>query len=57
MDKDRAVGIRKQFVGSVKKVAGELVGDAKLKADGEAERIAGKIQNAAGGLKDSLKGK
>ena len=57
MDKDRVAGIRKQVVGSVKKAAGELVGDAKLKADGEAERIAGKIQNAAGGLKDSLKGK
>jgi len=55
MDKDRAIGIRKQFTGAVKKATGELMGDAKLKADGEAEQLAGKIQNAVGGIKDKLK--
>ena len=55
MDKDRVAGMAKQAKGSVKHLAGEVLGDSKLKAEGTAEKMAGKAQNAAGGLKDSLR--
>ena len=31
--------------------------NAKLQADGKADKAAGKIQNAVGGVKDALRGK
>ena len=55
MDKDRIAGSAKQVIGGIKEAAGKVVGDAKLKADGKAEKIEGKIQNAVGGIKDALK--
>jgi uncharacterized protein YjbJ (UPF0337 family) len=57
MDKDRVAGIANQVKGSVKEAAGKVTGDAKLKADGKGDKTAGKIQNAVGGLKDTLRGK
>jgi len=56
MDKDRVVGSAKQIKGAVKQVVGRAIGDAKLESDGRADKIEGKIQNAIGGLKDTLKG-
>ena len=41
----------------MKEVAGKLTGDAKLQTEGKADKAAGKIQNAVGGIKDTLKGK
>lgn len=57
MDKDRIKGAAKQAKGVVKKVAGKLTGDAKLKAEGKADIAKGKVQNAVGGVKDTLRGK
>jgi uncharacterized protein YjbJ (UPF0337 family) len=57
MDKDRIAGAAKEIKGSVKETIGKAVGDAKLQADGRADQVEGKIQNAVGGLKDALKGK
>jgi uncharacterized protein YjbJ (UPF0337 family) len=57
VDKDRVVGSAKQIKGGVKEVVGKAVGDRKLEAEGKVEKIEGKVQNAIGGLKDSLKGK
>jgi uncharacterized protein YjbJ (UPF0337 family) len=57
MDKDRVVGSGKEIKGSVKQVVGKAVGDAKLESEGTADKIEGKVQNAIGGLKDTLKGK
>jgi uncharacterized protein YjbJ (UPF0337 family) len=57
VDKDRVVGSAKQIKGGVKEVVGKAVGDRKLEAEGKAEKIEGKVQNAVGGLKDALKGK
>jgi uncharacterized protein YjbJ (UPF0337 family) len=56
MDRDRVIGVGKNIVGSVKEVIGKLVGDAKLQADGKADQIEGKLQNAVGSAKDTLKG-
>jgi uncharacterized protein YjbJ (UPF0337 family) len=56
MDKNRIIGAGKQMLGAAKQAAGKLVGDAKLQADGKAEIIEGKLQNAAGSAADTLKG-
>jgi uncharacterized protein YjbJ (UPF0337 family) len=55
MDKDRVVGSAKQVKGAVKQAVGKVVGDAKLESEGRADRIEGKVQNAIGGLKDTVK--
>ena len=34
---------------------GNYSGDAKLEADGKADKVEGKVQNAVGGFKDALK--
>jgi len=52
MNKDRIEGSAKQAKGAVKDAAGKLTGDAKLQAEGRADKAAGKVQNAFGGLKD-----
>jgi uncharacterized protein YjbJ (UPF0337 family) len=45
----------KQAKGAVKDAAGKVTGDAKLQAEGKADKAEGKVQNAIGGLKDKLK--
>jgi len=55
MDKDRVAGTAKQAKGSLKHLAGKVTGDTKLKAEGQAEKAAGKVQNSVGGLKDKLR--
>ena len=57
MDKDRVVGSAKVIKGKIKEAVGKAVGDAKLESEGKADKIEGKVQNAIGGLKDTLKGK
>jgi len=55
MDKDRVKGSANQATGTIKEVVGNLTGDAKLKTEGTAQKIAGKIQNVIGGIKDTVK--
>jgi uncharacterized protein YjbJ (UPF0337 family) len=55
--KDRVEGSAKEIIGKIKEVAGKVLGDAKLESEGKADQVAGKVQNAVGGLKDTLKGK
>ena len=55
MDKDRTAGIGHQVKGSVKEAAGKVTGDKKLQAEGKGEKLAGKVQNAVGGAKDSIR--
>jgi uncharacterized protein YjbJ (UPF0337 family) len=55
--KDRIIGSAKVVKGNVKEAVGKAVGDAKLEAQGKADKIEGKVQNAVGGIKDTLKGK
>lgn len=57
MDKDRVIGSAKVVKGKVKEAVGKVVGDAKLEAEGKADKVEGKIQNAVGGVKDVLRGK
>jgi uncharacterized protein YjbJ (UPF0337 family) len=55
MDNDRIKGSVKQIVGRIKEVIGTALGDKKAEEDGKAEQIAGKTQNAVGGLKDAVR--
>ena len=55
MDRDRIAGAAKEIKGSVKEAVGKAVGDAKLQADGKADKIEGKVQNAVGSLKDAIR--
>ena len=55
-DHDRIEGAAKNIGGKVKEAAGKLTGDEKLKAEGRAEQVEGKVHNAVGGVKDALKG-
>jgi uncharacterized protein YjbJ (UPF0337 family) len=55
MDKNRVAGAAKQVIGSIKQMVGKVLGDAKLQAEGNAERTEGKVQNVVGGVKDALK--
>jgi uncharacterized protein YjbJ (UPF0337 family) len=57
VDKDRIIGSAKVAKGNVKEAVGKAVGDTKLEAQGKADKIEGKVQNAVGGIKDTLKGK
>jgi len=57
IDKDRIVGSTKVVKGNVKEALGKAIGDAKLEAEGKADKIEGKVQNAVGGIKDTIKGK
>jgi len=57
VDKDRIIGSAKVIKGDVKEAVGKVVGDAKLEQEGKADQIEGKVQNAIGGIKDTLKGK
>jgi uncharacterized protein YjbJ (UPF0337 family) len=54
MDKNRIEGSVKQAKGSVEVAVGKLLGDDKLTAKGNVDKVAGKIQNALGSLSDAL---
>jgi uncharacterized protein YjbJ (UPF0337 family) len=55
MDHNRVQGSIKQAQGNIKEAVGRAFGDAKLRTEGKADRIAGQAQNAMGGMKDSLR--
>jgi uncharacterized protein YjbJ (UPF0337 family) len=55
MNKDRIAGAAKVVEGKTKVAAGKVLGDAKLQADGQADKVEGTAQNAIGGIKDAAK--
>jgi uncharacterized protein YjbJ (UPF0337 family) len=55
MDKDRIKGAAHEAKGAVKQGIGKASGDAKLETEGTAEKNAGKVQNAVGGIKDAAR--
>jgi uncharacterized protein YjbJ (UPF0337 family) len=52
---DRIEGAAKNLGGKIKEAAGKVTGDEKLKAEGRADQVAGKVQNTIGGVKDALR--
>lgn len=55
MNEDRVKGSLNQAKGNIKEAAGKVLGDEKLKREGQADQVAGKVQNVVGGLKDAVK--
>ena len=55
MDKDRVIGSAKVVKGKAKVAIGKAIGDAKLEAEGEVEKIEGRLQNATGSIKDTIR--
>lgn len=55
MDADRVEGAAHEAKGAAKEVAGKVTGDSKTQSDGAAEKAAGKVQNAVGGIKDTVR--
>jgi len=55
MDKDRLAGSVKQAKGVIEETIGKVTGDAKLQAEGKADKAGGKIQNAVGSVKDAAR--
>ena len=54
MDKDRVEGAAKNLKGKAKTAAGKALGDEKLKNEGRADQVEGKVQNTVGGIKEKL---
>lgn len=54
MDKQRTAGAAQKGRGRIKEGLGKLMGDAKLEAEGKADRAIGAVRNSVGGLKDAL---
>jgi uncharacterized protein YjbJ (UPF0337 family) len=54
MDKNRIEGASKQAKGTLKVVAGKLVGNDRLVVEGESQKAVGEIQSTIGRLKDVL---
>jgi hypothetical protein len=56
LDKDRIEGSAKVVKVKVETAVGKIIGDAKLVAEGHAEQDEGTLQNAIGGIKDTIQG-
>ncbi len=55
MNDDRMKGAIKQKKGDIKEAAGRALDDEKLKREGQADQVEGKVQNTVGGVKDALR--
>jgi uncharacterized protein YjbJ (UPF0337 family) len=55
MDEDRVKGSAQNMKGKVKEAAGKAMGDEKMKQEGRADQVAGKVRNAVGGVKDAIR--
>ncbi len=55
MNKDQVNGRLDQSKGKVKEVAGRIVGNDKLEAEGKADQTVGKAKTAYGNAKENVK--
>ncbi|MBX9665915.1 MAG: CsbD family protein, partial [Novosphingobium sp.] len=55
MDKDRIAGSIEQAKGIIKEGVGKATGNTKLVVEGETDQVLGKVQKAAGRLKDAAR--
>jgi uncharacterized protein YjbJ (UPF0337 family) len=55
MNKDRIQGADREIKGAIKEAAGKVTGNTETQAEGNAERIVGKVQNHIGKAEDSVK--
>lgn len=55
VDSNRIEGSLKKASGNIKEGTGKLLGDEKLKREGQADHAEGKLQNAWGSVKDEAR--
>lgn len=55
IDPDRVEGSGKKLGGNIKEGVGSVLGDEKLKREGQADQAEGKLQNAWGSVKDKAR--
>jgi uncharacterized protein YjbJ (UPF0337 family) len=55
MDKDRVKGKLDDVAGRAKRQVGEWTGDNELQAEGAAQQVKGKVENAWGKTKDAVR--
>ena len=55
VNSDRTEGSLKKMGGNLKEGVGDVVGDEKMKREGQADQSEGKLQNAFGGAKDAVR--
>ena len=55
MNKDQVEGRAEQLKGAIKETAGKVVGNEKLKAEGTADKVVGKVQADVGDAKEAIK--
>lgn len=55
VDPDRTEGSVKKMGGDMKEGVGNILGDEKMKREGQADQAEGKLQNAWGGAKDKAR--
>ncbi|SNB68167.1 Uncharacterized conserved protein YjbJ, UPF0337 family [Arboricoccus pini] len=54
MNEDRAEATLRDVGGTGKKIAGDLIGDAKLQAEGTADKVVARIQEGVGRTKEQF---
>jgi uncharacterized protein YjbJ (UPF0337 family) len=57
VDEDRIEGSAKNIGGKIKEGVGKVTGDEKLKREGQLDQVKGKVENAVGGMKDTVREK
>ena len=57
MNKDQVKGRVEQSSGTIKEVTGKLVGNDRLRTEGAAEKVKGKVQAGYGDAKENAKDK
>jgi uncharacterized protein YjbJ (UPF0337 family) len=55
MHRNRIVGSAKEIKGATREEIGRATGDGKLRANGNADKAEGKVQNAIGGVNDAVR--
>ena len=55
VDENRVTGALDQAGGAIKEGFGKLTGDKKTEAEGAAQKTGGKVENAVGGAKDTVR--
>ena len=55
MNKDRVMGRMDEMAGGAKRIAGEMTGNPKLRAEGMAQQVKGKVEGAWGMAKEAVR--
>ena len=57
MNKDQVEGRLDQATGKIKELAGKVIDNDRLEAEGKAEQLSGKVQAGLGDTKETIKDK